>query len=69
MYALFSEGQDIESILVFITFALVLVVLNAVGTILSFRHGLILAVTLPVPYLAWAFSINPFPGSVPHSLS
>ena len=69
MYALFSEGFAVEPTLVLITFAPVLVVLNVPGIILSFRHGLILAGALAMPYVGWAFTVYPFPGLAPNSVA
>ena len=69
MYALFSEGFAVEPILVLITFAPVLVVSNVLGILLSFRHGLILAGALAVPYVGWAFTVYPFPGLTPSSVA
>ena len=43
MYALFWNGFTFEPTLVLLALVPVLVVLNAVGTLLSFRHALILA--------------------------
>ena len=42
-----------------------LVVLNALGTLLSFRHALITVATLVLFYLGWTLSIYPFPGILP----
>ena len=68
-YALYWQGFAFEPILVLLTLAPVLVVMNALGTILSFRHGLVLAGALAVPYLGRAFTLSPVPALVPDYIS
>ena len=46
-----------------------LVVLNAFGTIVSFRHLPLFALAVAAFYLGWAFSVWPFPGLLPFSFS
>ena len=67
MYALFLNGFTFEPTLVLLALVPVLVVLNAVGTLLSFRHALILAGALGVSYPGWAFTAYPIPGLMPNS--
>ena len=68
MYALFWNGFTFEPTLVLLALVPVLVVLNAVGTLLSFRHALVLAGALVVSYPGWAFTAYPLPGLLPNSL-
>ena len=68
-YALYWQGFAFEPILVLLTLAPVLVLLNALGTVLSFRHGLVLAGALTVPYLGGAFTLSPLPALVPDYIS
>ena len=68
MYALFWNGFTFEPTLVLLALVLVLVVLNALGTLLSFRHALVLAGALVVSYPGWAFTAYPLPGLLPNSL-
>ena len=67
MYALFWNGFTFEPTLVLLALVPVLVVLNAFGTLLSFRHALVLAGALVVSYPGWAFTAYPFPGLLPNS--
>ena len=67
IYSLFWKGFAITSYVV-ITLAPVFILLNAVGTLLSFRHALVLAGALVVFYLGWAFTVYPFSGLLPNSL-
>ena len=67
MYALFWNGFTFEPTLVLLALVPVLVVLNAVGTLLSFRHALVLAGALVVSYPGWAFTAYPLPGLLPNS--
>ena len=67
MYALFWNGFTFEPTLVLLALVPVLVVLNAFGTLLSFRHALILAGALVVSYPGWAFTAYPIPGLMPNS--
>ena len=67
MYALFLNGFTFEPTLVLLALVPVLVVLNAVGTLLSFRHALVLADALVVSYPGWAFTAYPIPGLLPNS--
>ena len=67
MYALFWQGHAIAPSLVLITLAPVFVVLSAFGTLLSFRHALMIAGALAVFYFGWAFTLYPFPGLLPNS--
>ena len=67
MYALFWNGFTFEPTLVLLALVPVLVVLNAVGTLLSFRHALVLAGALVVSYPGWAFTAYPIPGLLPNS--
>ena len=66
-YVLFWNGFTFEPTLVLLALVPVLVVLNAVGTLLSFRHALILAGALVVSYPGWAFTAYPLPGLMPNS--
>ena len=68
MYALFLNGFTFEPTLVLLALVPVLVLLNAVGTLLSFRHALVLAGALVVSYPGWAFTAYPLPGLLPNSL-
>ncbi|MCY4580926.1 MAG: hypothetical protein OXD31_18010 [Chloroflexi bacterium] len=68
-YALCWQGFAFEPILVLLTLAPVLVFLNALGTILSFRHSLVLAGALAVSYLGGAFILSPLPALVPDYIS
>ena len=68
MYALFWNGFTFEPTLVLLALVPVLVLLNAFGTLLSFRHALVLAGALVVFYLGWAFTVYPFSGLLPNSL-
>ena len=67
MYALFLNGFTLEPTLVLLALVPVLVVLNAFGTLLSFRHALVLAGALVVSYPGWAFTAYPLPGLMPNS--
>ena len=67
MYALFWNGFTFEPTLVLLALVPVLVLLNAFGTLLSFRHALILAGALVVSYPGWAFTAYPIPGLLPNS--
>ena len=67
IYSLFWKGFAITPYVV-ITLAPVFILLNAVGTLLSFRHALVLAGALVVFYLGWAFTVYPFSGLLPNSL-
>ena len=69
MYALYWQGFAFEPILVLLTLAPTLVLLNALGTVLSFRHGLVLAGALAVSYLGGAFILSPLPALVPDYIS
>jgi hypothetical protein len=42
-----------------------LIVLNAVGAMVSLRHAALFALAVAVFYLGWALSIYPFPGRLP----
>ena len=67
MYSLFWNGFTFEPTLVLLALVPVLVVLNAFGTLLSFRHALVLAGALVVSYPGWAFTAYPLPGLMPNS--
>ena len=67
MYSLFWNGFTLEPTLVLLALVPVLVVLNAFGTLLSFRHALVLAGALVVSYPGWAFTAYPLPGLMPNS--
>ena len=67
MYSLFWNGFTLEPTLVLLALVPVLVLLNAFGTLLSFRHALILAGALVVSYPGWAFTAYPIPGLLPNS--
>ena len=67
MYALFWNGFTFEPTLVLLALVPVLVLLNAFGTLLSFRHALVLAGALVVSYPGWAFTAYPIPGLLPNS--
>ena len=67
MYSLFWNGFTLEPTLVLLALVPVLVVLNAFGTLLSFRHALVLAGALVVSYPGWAFTAYPIPGLMPNS--
>ena len=67
MYSLFWNGFTLEPTLVLLALVPVLVVLNAFGTLLSFRHALVLADALVVSYPGWAFTAYPLPGLMPNS--
>ena len=67
MYALFLNGFTFEPTLVLLALVPVLVLLNAFGTLLSFRHALVLAGALVVSYPGWAFTAYPLPGLLPNS--
>ena len=66
IYSLFWKGFAITPYVV-ITLAPVFILLNAFGTLLSFRHALVLAGALVVFYLGWAFTVYPFSGLLPNS--
>ena len=68
MYALFWNGFTFEPTLVLLALVPVLVLLNAFGTLLSFRHALVLADALVVSYPGWAFTAYPLPGLLPNLL-
>ena len=67
MYSLFWNGFTLEPTLVLLALVPVLVLLNAFGTLLSFRHALVLAGALVVSYPGWAFTAYPLPGLMPNS--
>ena len=67
MYSLFWNGFTLEPTLVLLALVPVLVLLNAFGTLLSFRHALVLAGALVVSYPGWAFTAYPLPGLLPNS--
>ncbi len=49
------------------TFASALFTLNTVGTIVSLRYVPLFVLAIAAFYLAWAFSVYPFPGLLPFS--
>ena len=67
MYSLFWNGFTFEPTIVLLALVPVLVLLNAFGTLLSFRHALVLAGALVVSYPGWAFTAYPLPGLMPNS--
>ena len=66
IYSLFWIGFAITPYVVIIL-APVFILLNAFGTLLSFRHALVLAGALVVSYPGWAFTAYPIPGLMPNS--
>ena len=66
-YALFWLDHTFSQGSTLFTLSPVLVVLSAVGTLLSFRSALMTAGALAVFYLGWAFTLYPFTGLLPNS--
>lgn len=68
IYSLFLVADAVWPNLVLVILIIlmpVFVVLSALGTLLSFRYVPMTVAALAMFYLAWAFTIYPFPGLLP----
>ena len=63
---MFIHGFAIFPSLVLVTLAPI-VVLSALGTLISLRFAVITAGALALFYLGWALTVYPFPGLLPNS--
>ena len=67
IYALFRLDDAISVHLILPVLTPVFAVLSAFGTLFAFRYALMTAGALAMFYLAWAFTVYPFPGVLPRT--